>query len=73
MAEIEIGKVNKQKIFPHNFRHFFAHTFYTKTKDIVRPADILGHSGDDTTRINTMESGGEHRWQLEKFDLVIYA
>ena len=69
----ELAKVNKQKIFPHNFRHFFARTFYSQTKDIVRLADILGHSSVDTTRIYTMESGGAHRRQLEKLNLVKYA
>ncbi len=69
----ELAKVNKQKIFPHNFRHFFARTFYSTTKDIVRLADILGHSSVDTTRIYTMESGGAHRRQLEKLNLVKYA
>ncbi len=69
----EIAKVNKQKIFPHNFRHFFARTFYSQTKDIVRLADILGHSSVDTTRIYTMESGSAHRKQLEKLNLVKYA
>ncbi len=68
-----IAKVSPQKVFPHNFRHFFARTFYTKTKDIVRLADILGHSSIDTTRIYTMESGSAHRQQLEKLDLVRYA
>lgn len=69
----ELAKVNKQKIFPHNFRHFFARTFYSQTKDIVRLADILGHSSVDTTRIYTMESGSAHRRQLEKLNLVKYA
>ena len=69
----ESSKVGKQKIFPHNFRHFFARTFYSTTKDIVRLADILGHSSVDTTRIYTMESGGAHRRQLEKLNLVKYA
>lgn len=68
----ESAKVCKRKIFPHNFRHFFARIFYTHTKDIVRLADILGHSSVDTTRIYTMESGGVHRRQLEKLNLVKY-
>ena len=64
------ANVDKQKIFPHNFRHFFARMFYSRTKDIVRLADILGHTSVDTTRIYTMESGSAHRRQLEKLDLV---
>lgn len=69
----ESAKVGRQKIFPHNLRHFFARTFYSQTKDIVRLADILGHSSVDTTRIYTMESGSAHRRHLEKMELVKYA
>jgi len=36
--------VSKSKVFPHNLRHFFARTYYSIEKDIVRLADILGHS-----------------------------
>ncbi|MBD5116016.1 MAG: tyrosine-type recombinase/integrase [Ruminococcaceae bacterium] len=68
----ESARVERQKIFPHNLRHFFARTFYSQTKDIVRLADILGHSSVDTTRIYTMESGSAHRRQLEKMELVKY-
>ena len=48
--------VDKKKVFPHNFRHLFARTFYSIQKDIVRLADILGHSSVNTTRIYTMEA-----------------
>ncbi len=44
------------KVFPHNLRHLFARTYYSIEKDIVRLADILGHSGINTTRIYTMEA-----------------
>ena len=59
------------KVFPHNLRHLFARTYYALEKDIVRLADILGHSSINTTRIYTMESGAVHRRQLEKMRLVI--
>ena len=59
------------KVFPHNLRHLFARTFYSKKRDIVRLADILGHSSVNTTRIYTMESGDEHRKLLECLDLLI--
>ncbi len=62
--------VSKEKVFPHNFRHLFARTFYSLQKDIVRLADILGHSSVETTRIYTMESGSEHRKQLQKLGLL---
>ena len=63
--------VADRKVFPHNLRHLFARTFYGLEKDIVRLADILGHSSINTTRIYTMESGYVHRRQLEKMRLVI--
>lgn len=58
--------VSQDKVFPHNLRHLFARTFYSVDKDIVRLADLLGHSSVDTTRIYTMETGNEHRLRLER-------
>lgn len=66
----ESAGVSKDKVFPHNFRHLFARTFYSLQKDIVRLADILGHSSVETTRIYTMESGTEHIRQLQKLGLL---
>ena len=63
----ESANVSKDKVFPHNLRHLFARTFYSLQKDIVRLADILGHSSVNTTRIYTMESGIEHQKQLQAF------
>ena len=65
------AKVSREKVFPHNLRHLFARTYYTVKKDIVRLADILGHSNINTTRIYTMESGDVHRNQIEKLGLLI--
>lgn len=62
--------VAPEKVFPHNLRHLFARIYYTLEKDIVRLADILGHSSINTTRIYTMESGDIHRKQIEKMRLV---
>ena len=62
--------VSKDKVFPHNFRHLFARTFYSLQKDVVRLADILGHSSINTTRVYTMESGAEHRRQMQKLGLL---
>lgn len=62
--------VPKEKVFPHNLRHLFARTYYTMEKDIVRLADILGHSSVNTTRIYTMETGEVHRRQIEKLCLL---
>ena len=67
----ESANVSKDKVFPHNFRHLFARTFYSLQKDIVRLADILGHSSVETTRLYTMESGTEHIKQLQKLGLLL--
>ena len=48
--------VAQEKVFPHNLRHLFARTYYSLQKDIVRLADILGHSSINTTRIYTLEA-----------------
>ncbi len=62
--------VSKDKVFPHNFRHLFARTYYSLQKDIVRLADILGHSSVNTTRIYTIETGEVHRRQMQKLGLL---
>ena len=67
----EAARVLKKKVFPHNLRHLFARTHYAKFKDIVRLADILGHSSIDTTRIYTMRSGKEERRQLGQLRLIL--
>ena len=67
----ESANVAKSKVFPHNFRHLFAKTFYSLQKDIVRLADILGHSSVNTTRIYTMESGEVHRRKIERLNLLL--
>ena len=65
------ARVLAKKVFPHNLRHLFARTHYAKFKDIVRLADILGHSSIDTTRIYTMRSGKEERRQLGQLRLIL--
>lgn len=62
--------VEPSKVFPHNLRHFFARTFYKATGDIVKLADMLGHSSIDTTRIYLLATGIEHMRWLEKLRLV---
>lgn len=63
--------VESQKVFPHNLRHLFALTHYSLHKDIVKLADILGHSSVDTTRIYLIMSGEEHRRELDEMGLVL--
>ena len=64
------ANVSEKKVFPHNLRHLFARTYYSLQKDIVRLADILGHSSVNTTRIYTMESGEVHRKQIQRLGLL---
>lgn len=66
----ESANVSKEKVFPHNLRHLFARTYYSMQKDIVRLADILGHTSINTTRIYTMETGDVHRRQIQKLGLL---
>ena len=67
----ESARVDRRKVFPHNFRHLFAVSFYRMEKDIAKLADLLGHASVNTTRIYIMESGAEHERQLEKLGLVV--
>ena len=69
-ALCESAGVARAKVFPHNLRHLFARTFYSIQKDIVRLADILGHSSVNTTRIYPMETGETHRRQIQKLGLL---
>lgn len=65
------AKVASEKVFPHNLRHLFAHTFYSMEKDIAKLADVLGHTSINTTRIYLMTTGAEHRRKLENMQLVL--
>ena len=67
----EDAGVSKDKVFPHNLRHLFARTYYSIEKDVVRLADILGHSSVNTTRIYTMETGEVHRRQIQRLGLLL--
>ncbi len=62
--------VEPTKVFPHNLRHLFAVMFYRACRDIVKLADVLGHSSINTTRIYLVTTGAEHARQLERLGLV---
>ena len=64
------AKVAPSKVFPHNLRHLFATAFYRATRDIVKLADVLGHSSIETTRIYLITTEAEHARQLERLGLV---
>ena len=63
--------VSEKKVFPHNLRHMFARLFYSVDKDIVKLADILGHSSINTTRIYTIESGRQHIAGIERVQKIL--
>ena len=67
----DAAHVDRRKVFPHNFRHLFAVTFYRAEKDIAKLADLLGHASINTTRIYIMESGAEHERRIERLGLVV--
>jgi len=64
------ARIERTKVFPHNLRHMFARVFYKASRDIVRLADVLGHSNIETTRIYLLTTGEEHRECLERLQLV---
>lgn len=66
----ERAGVDAEKVFPHNLLHLFATAFYRAYKDIVKLADVLGHSSIETTRIYLVTSAAEHRRQLERLQFV---
>lgn len=66
----EKANVAGSKVFPHNLRHFFARTYYSQCGDIVRLADILGHSSVNTTRIYLIESGSECERQINNLGII---
>lgn len=65
------ANVDPEKVFPHNFRHFFALTFYNNTGDIVHLADILGHSNINTTRIYTKCPLDRFRDEINNMELIV--
>ena len=62
--------IEATKVFPHNLRHLFARCYYQVCHDIVKLADILGHSHIETTRIYLLSTGTEHQYHLERLRLV---
>jgi len=66
----KLAGVEADKVFPHNLRHLFATAYYRAYKDIVKLADMLGHSSLETTRIYLLTSGKEHQRQMERLGLI---
>lgn len=51
---------------PHSFRHLFAIEFMKNNSNISLLADILGHSGVNTTMIYTRLSGDQQKREIDK-------
>lgn len=64
------ARVESSKVFPHNLRHLFACRFYMVSHDIVKLANILGHSSIETTRIYLVTTSNENAEQMELLGLV---
>jgi len=62
--------VAASRVFPHNLRHLFARSFYRACRDVVKLADVLGHSSIETTRIYLISTGAEHARQMERLGLI---
>lgn len=66
----EAAKVARSKVFPHNLRGLFARTFYAACRDVVRLADVLGHSSIEMTRIYLLSTAKESARQLDRLGLL---
>lgn len=58
--------IDRKKMHPHAFRHFFAKMFLKKNKDVIQLADLLGHGSVDTTRIYLQKSYDEQKRDFNK-------
>lgn len=54
-----IAKVNKEKVYPHSFRHYFAKQFIINDGDSSDLQQMLGHSSITTTTIYTRKNKEE--------------
>ena len=62
--------VEEQKVYPHNFRHLFARSYYDINRDIAHLAALLGHSNVETTRRYTLETVQAEEETLERMGLI---
>lgn len=58
--------IDRAKMHPHAFRHFFAKMYLKKNKDVVQLADLLGHGSVDTTRIYLQKSYDEQKKEFNR-------
>lgn len=64
----DMAGVDKRKVHPHSFRHFFALSYMKHFSNIFELADILGHSSLETTRIYTTASVEQKRERMGMLD-----
>ena len=62
----EKAGVDRSKMHPHAFRHFFAKMYLKNSKDVIQLADILGHGSVDTTRIYLQKTKQEQMKDINK-------
>lgn len=65
-----VAIVDSSKLFPHDFRHLCARTYYDLEKNMAHLADILGHSSIETTRIYVATSARDHEKILNRMQLI---
>lgn len=61
-----IAKVNKEKVYPHSIRHYFAKSFLMNGGDATVLQQLLGHEQIATTTIYTKLSSNELSDQFSK-------
>lgn len=64
-------EIDRRKVHPHSFRHYFALSYMKKYSNLFELADILGHSSLETTRIYTTASIEQKRKRMEELDNLI--
>ena len=57
--------IDSSKVYPHNFRHFFALSYMERYGNIFELADILGHSNVEITRIYSKSTAEQKRHRLD--------
>lgn len=58
--------IERKKMHPHAFRHFFAKMYLKKNNDVIQLADLLGHGSIDTTRIYLQKSYDEQKKEFNR-------
>lgn len=62
--------IDKDKVYPHSFRHFFALSYMEHFSNIFELADILGHSDLSVTRIYATTSIEQKRKRMNSLDIA---